>query len=329
MKLLSLYQYEFSRSREVEPSLETSAQLARVYHSNCAALIGDDNCCQVEFFDDTKEMGVGLIEGLASPAPKVVNAEWEKYLNTHLTTPAALPEAPAGVQRMLPFLPRVVRKAWLSPEKAEAAKAAAAAQAKAAAAAAAPKGKKKGKSRKLSKKAAAAAAEKEKAAQEAAAAAAAAAASAEGLMTADPLKDVELSYGLKAQICTSTFKVHYVEDSEDVLVRRRGASQWREQLPEYEEGWEPRGQELEQEKAVLAKHKQWVEQTKARRAARKLKNKEKMRAWHAQRMQALGSEAASTAVAASAANAGEGQVAMDTSSGDTAASNAATATRVA
>jgi hypothetical protein len=64
MKVLSLFQYEHKWAQEDKTDgmdeaarLQRSGQLARMYQANCQALIGDEMLVQVEFFEDSHELG--------------------------------------------------------------------------------------------------------------------------------------------------------------------------------------------------------------------------------------------------------------------------------
>jgi paired amphipathic helix protein Sin3a len=80
LQLLCLYQYELVRAKSSPINLERSAQLCRMYHSNCQSILAEDNCTQIEFFHDTKELGIGLIEALSQPESQPKSEEWSKYL---------------------------------------------------------------------------------------------------------------------------------------------------------------------------------------------------------------------------------------------------------
>lgn len=98
MNLLSLYQYEYSRASKLaveDKTLERSAEAVRMYHTNCAAIIGDNECCQFEFFDDTFDLGIGIMEGLTAFEPKTLDEDAQEYLAT-LLSPVTVVGEPVG-----------------------------------------------------------------------------------------------------------------------------------------------------------------------------------------------------------------------------------------
>eukprot|EP01006_Ploeotia_vitrea_P042913 TRINITY_DN66672_c11_g2_i1.p1 TRINITY_DN66672_c11_g2~~TRINITY_DN66672_c11_g2_i1.p1 ORF type:complete len:298 (-),score=172.39 TRINITY_DN66672_c11_g2_i1:59-952(-) len=173
VRLVSLYKYEFSRAQGAPKTLDMSAQLARMYQSNCATLIGDESCCQMEFFDDTRELGIGLVTGMAAADRTEAPEEWNAYLDKFLSEPAKW----SNVQvdgHVRPFLLR---------------------NAKRVAASVADDGD-------LAKTRA-------------------------DVIGRRLLQQVHVKNGLEAKICMRTYKTHYVEESEDVMVRSQPAGRVR------------------------------------------------------------------------------------------------------
>jgi hypothetical protein len=119
LQLLSLYEYELKRSKIAGAcmSLESSAQYCRMYHSNCQAILADNNCVQIEYFLDTHELGLGLIEGLSQSEPKPISEDWSMYLMSFISAiptaneislvpqPSSSPLSPTS----LPFLIRSIK----------------------------------------------------------------------------------------------------------------------------------------------------------------------------------------------------------------------------
>lgn len=88
-KLVALYFYEYERSRDdmVPHTLQKSALLARMYLSNCSALLTDSHSCvQIEYFPETRAIQYGLVENLLTPEPKNVTEEWSTYLEEYLSS---------------------------------------------------------------------------------------------------------------------------------------------------------------------------------------------------------------------------------------------------
>lgn len=111
MQLLSLYQYECSRLVTVKAEDRTpdcSAGLARMYHSNCAALVGDDACMQIEYFEDTQDLGIGVIEGLLAYQlkPHALEGDSEALMVGALAGPSAADSLPFLVRSFDRFLPK-------------------------------------------------------------------------------------------------------------------------------------------------------------------------------------------------------------------------------
>jgi len=114
LKLLKLYQYEFSRHREIQNvTVEQSAQLARMYQSNCVSLISDDRCIQMEFFEDAHELGVGVTSGHNAAdglGSKSVTEEWSTYMKEYLDpTKSTIGPNEIDFEHTQPFLLRNVR----------------------------------------------------------------------------------------------------------------------------------------------------------------------------------------------------------------------------
>lgn len=133
--LVKLYSYELPRMCDAtkERTLERSAQLARMYLSNYAAVAVDDhNCMQMEFvnfvfaaekcpllsgvvvqFEDTRELGIGFVETLVPLQPKPADDAASEYVAEFLNAPVEV-GATNDTTRMKdfrwPFLPRFVRR---------------------------------------------------------------------------------------------------------------------------------------------------------------------------------------------------------------------------
>ena len=92
MQLLALYHYEGLRAGARQaPTNAKSIQLARMYHTNASALINPQDeeglCVQVEFFDDSKELGVGLNDPIYITQPIPEDNVFEGLLPNPLSTP--------------------------------------------------------------------------------------------------------------------------------------------------------------------------------------------------------------------------------------------------
>lgn len=86
-KLIDLYFYEISRNADapVPASLQQSTLNARMYLSNCAAIVSEHHACvQLEYFVDSDELSVGLVDGLVAPESKNVTDDWTQYLEEYL-----------------------------------------------------------------------------------------------------------------------------------------------------------------------------------------------------------------------------------------------------
>jgi len=114
LKVLSLYQYEYRRVRTAvalakknnlaNAPTEQMAALARQYLSNIANLLGDDSACAVEYFEDTSELAIGLVEHLDESNKHVAGEEWNQFVSEYLS------DMPAVSVRQ-PFRRRTVRLA--------------------------------------------------------------------------------------------------------------------------------------------------------------------------------------------------------------------------
>jgi len=82
--------------------LRRSAQTAKMYQDMCATTITDDLWCQMEYFEDTKELAIGLLDG-TQPQRKPGSAEWVSYCKQFLSDTPITATA-------VPFLPRNLRK---------------------------------------------------------------------------------------------------------------------------------------------------------------------------------------------------------------------------
>lgn len=218
MQLLSLYQYEYCRSRssatpvpemssivgdspmfppsltvegtaDEQQTLERSAELARIYHSNCASLLGDDSCCQIEYFEDNNALGIGMIDGFMATEPKSITAVCTEYLDGLLNNSPRIPAVP-------PFLIRNFKK-FMNPSPGKEG---------------VVKEEKKGRGRRPLPR------------------------SGKRVLPGDRAADhdsgyrIVCHYGLEAQICATTFKLNFREDTCDYFIRHRYPNPTR-QLP--------------------------------------------------------------------------------------------------
>lgn len=197
MKLLALYQFEHLQYARTPQSLVRSAERVRVYQSRCAALLGDSNLVQIEYFDDTHHLGIGLVEdGYGWLDAKTLPPIWETRVSEILTPAPTKLENP-------PFLVRNLKKylAKASPDTLQET----------------PKKKppakkpKKGPSKKSLE----------------------AGLLEVPVPTANPLQvleDVASLNSLEAQICSTTFKYLWVPETEDRFIRYRTQAKVRKAL---------------------------------------------------------------------------------------------------
>jgi len=82
--------------------LRHSAQAAKMYQELCASIISHDLWCQMEYFDDTRELAIGLLDSNDSHR-RPQTAEWSEYCKQFIQgTPNA---------QSTPFLQRNIRRA--------------------------------------------------------------------------------------------------------------------------------------------------------------------------------------------------------------------------
>lgn len=98
LKLIALYQYELQRISTLPPidpnnqqaKLQRSSECARMYLSNAASMLQNNSICQIEFFNDSNELCIGLVDDLYTPDNKNVSHEWAEWLEQYLGDTAKL-----------------------------------------------------------------------------------------------------------------------------------------------------------------------------------------------------------------------------------------------
>mmetsp|Transcript_21997 Transcript_21997/g.42715 ORF Transcript_21997/g.42715 Transcript_21997/m.42715 type:complete len:1011 (+) Transcript_21997:60-3092(+) len=81
--------------------LRRSAQAAKMYQEMCTSEINEELCCQMEYFEDTKELAIGLLDSNESQH-KSTPSEFQEYVKSFMK------ESGSGTKRT-PFLGRNVR----------------------------------------------------------------------------------------------------------------------------------------------------------------------------------------------------------------------------
>lgn len=157
IKLMELYSYEFTRARQGPMTEDRSGQLVHMYHNNAAVLFGEESGVQIEYFEDSSELAIGLVEGSTGSEAQNVTSDWSLYMDHYLMAPVGPDNAPrqyslpeAQIEALKgPILKRNICNSRMQ----------------------------------------------------------------------NPLHHVEMMNGLEAKICARTYKVQYVEETEDVFIR--------------------------------------------------------------------------------------------------------------
>lgn len=137
IKVLSLYQYQRKLRAEKEAAFdadvaaqagksaddikkersEMQAQLARTYRADIEGLIGTDAVCQVEYFNDTTELGLGLLDyaevedvSIYESSSPIWSQFFVQYINTEAPAAFAAQKASEGDNKNNPFLLRNITK---------------------------------------------------------------------------------------------------------------------------------------------------------------------------------------------------------------------------